>query len=207
MLLSGGVQYLGYISTTMGLLGSAVAHVRNTIPFLRPLRELIIGFTITGWLIYRIPISGEYVVCVWFNFYTLLFSFLSLDEAKAKSRKLCANSSMYWLLNRVLAWSLGHSVFSIGPLTSYHSPTTTLFSLLHAEYLHPRHWVADKVDGVLTQYSIVIAVINQCVNCLVLLYIRSVQSLEWRQVTLFCWSDVYVMQMLFKFHLAKLTVD
>ena len=48
----------------MGLLTSAIASVRNTVPFLRPLREIIIAFGITGWLIYKIPLSGQFVFSV-----------------------------------------------------------------------------------------------------------------------------------------------
>ena len=32
---------------------------RATVPHLRPIRELMIAFAITGYLIYRLPISGE----------------------------------------------------------------------------------------------------------------------------------------------------
>ena len=43
---------------SMGLFRTATIQIRNTLPFLRPIREMIIGFTITGYLIYKIPISG-----------------------------------------------------------------------------------------------------------------------------------------------------
>ena len=44
--------------TAMALIASAVQSVKNTIPFLKPLRAIIVAFGITGWLIYKIPISG-----------------------------------------------------------------------------------------------------------------------------------------------------
>jgi hypothetical protein len=36
-----------------------MANVRGTLPFLVPLRELLIAFTMTGYLIYKIPISDQ----------------------------------------------------------------------------------------------------------------------------------------------------
>lgn len=36
-----------------------LSHFRATVPHLRPIRELMIAFAITGYLIYRLPISGE----------------------------------------------------------------------------------------------------------------------------------------------------
>ena len=42
----------------MGLFRTATIQIRNTLPFLRPIREIVIAFAITGYLIYKIPISG-----------------------------------------------------------------------------------------------------------------------------------------------------
>ena len=36
-----------------------LSHFRATVPHLRPVRELMVAFAITGYLIYKLPISGE----------------------------------------------------------------------------------------------------------------------------------------------------
>ena len=46
------------VESNMGLFRTATIQLRNTLPFLRPVREIVIGFAITGYLIYKIPISG-----------------------------------------------------------------------------------------------------------------------------------------------------
>ena len=60
-------------------------------PFLRPLREIMIGLTITGWLIYKIPISGAVrttPVHLCFSLYVNSAFSPFVEEAKAKSREL-----------------------------------------------------------------------------------------------------------------------
>ena len=78
----------------MGLLASAVASVRNTVPFLRPLREVIIGFAITGWLISKIPISGVQSSQCLVHLCIMYVLLISPEEAKAKSRKLLTS---FWI--------------------------------------------------------------------------------------------------------------
>ena len=67
----------------MSLIGS----IRQGLPFLKPLRIIILSFGITGYLIYKIPISG--MVCPikqsQCNKCNVIFSVT--DEAKAKSGK------------------------------------------------------------------------------------------------------------------------
>ena len=52
-----GVLYLECIGSPKMMRG-LLAHFRATLPFLKPIRVIIFAFGVTGYLIYKLPISG-----------------------------------------------------------------------------------------------------------------------------------------------------
>ena len=55
-----GVLYLETRSKMVrALMTGLMADFRATLPYLKPIRGILVAFCITGYLIYKIPISGK----------------------------------------------------------------------------------------------------------------------------------------------------
>ena len=84
---------VGITLPTMGLLQTLVSQFRTTLPFMKPIQIIVLSFGITGYLIYKLPITGTLPIAL--NWITLSLAtlshsrwsltFIRAEEAKAKS--------------------------------------------------------------------------------------------------------------------------